>query len=319
MIKKISLFILTVILSTTVYILFNNSIPSDTAEKQYESELIKKFAVYSPLIPSDITFAGEKVPIQNFDVKESLDNEMLANAFWHSQMIRFLKRANRCFPIIEPILKRNNIPEDFKYLAVAESGLVNVVSPSKATGFWQFMQKTAKEYNLEVSTEVDERYHLEKSTQAACDYLNEAYQKFGSWTLVAASYNMGMGGLSRQLSRQSVDSYYDLYLNRETARYVYRIIAIKIIMQSPTNYGFNLRQKELYPIIPTTTIVCDTTLPDLRKWALEQGVNYKILKILNPWLRKTYLKNIKKKTYQIKITEKGFRNFANSNLEEDKK
>ena len=315
MTKKISLLILSVSLSFIIYILFNNSITPELAEEQYESEIVKKFAIYNPIIPENINFAGEPVPLDNFDIKESLDNEMLANAFWHSQMIRFLKRANRYFPIIEPILKKNNIPDDFKYLAVAESGLVNVVSPSKATGFWQFLQKTAKEYHLEINNEVDERYHIEKSTQAACEYLNEAYQKFGSWTLVAASYNMGMGGLSRQLERQKVDSYYDLYLNRETSRYVFRILAIKTIMQSPTNYGFNLRKKELYPSIPTTIIHCDTTISDLRKWSLEQGINYKILKLLNPWLRKTYLKNIKKKDYQIKITEKGFRNFANSNLD----
>ncbi len=318
MIKNISLSFLIVVLSITVYILFNNSITSDSAEEQYEAEVVKKFAVYNPIIPKNINFAGEQVPVDNFDIRESLDNEMLANAFWHSQMIRFLKRANRVFPIIDPILERNNIPADFKYLAVAESGLVNVISPSKATGIWQFMQTTAKEYNLEIGSEVDERYHLEKSTQAACDYLNEAYRKFGNWTLAAASYNMGMGGLSRRLERQKVDSYYDLFLNKETSRYVFRIIAIKTIMESPINYGFNLRNKELYPVVPTTTIVCDSSISNLRLWSIEQGINYKILKLLNPWLRKSYFKNIRKNTYQIRIPEKGFRNFANSNLEEDK-
>lgn len=316
MIKNIALFFLTVILSIAVYFLFNNSITPDNSDKQYESEVVKKFAVYSPIIPKDIEFSGELLPISDFDVKESLDNEMLANAFWHSQMIRFLKRSNRYFPIIEPILKKNNIPDDFKYLAVAESGLVNVVSPAKATGFWQFLNTTGKEYDLVINKEVDERYHLEKSTQAACDYLNDAYKKFGNWTLVAASYNMGMGGLSRQLESQKVDSYYDLMLNSETARYVYRIVAIKTIMQSPTNYGFNLRAKDLYPKIPTTTEVCDTTIADFNEWAINHGINYKLLKLLNPWLRKPYLKNIKKNTYQIKIPEEGFRKFANSKLEE---
>ena len=318
MIKNIALFFLTVVLSIAVYLLFNNSITPDNSEKQFEAEVVKKFAVYSPIIPKDISFAGEVIPVEEFDIKESLDNEMLANAFWHSQMIRFIKRANRYFPIIEPILAKNNIPDDFKYLAVAESGLVNVVSPSKATGFWQFLNKTGKEYGLVINKEVDERYHLEKSTQAACDYLNESYKKFGSWTLVAASYNMGKGGLSRRLESQKVNSYYDLLLNSETARYVFRIAAIKTIMENPINYGFHLRKQDLYPPIPFTVEVCDTTITDLSQWALDKGINYKILKILNPWLRKPYLKNIEKNTYEIKIPEEGFRNFARPNLEEHK-
>ncbi len=315
MIKNILLTLLSVVLVITVYFLFNNSITPDNSKKQYESEIIKKFAVYSPILPENIIFAGEKVPLEDFDVKESLDNEMLANAFWHSQMIRFLKRAHRYFPVIEPILKKNNIPDDFKYLAVAESGLVNVVSPAKATGFWQFMNKTGKEYDLVINKEVDERYHLEKSTQAACDYLNEAYRKFGNWTLVAASYNMGMGGVSRRLAEQKVDSYYDLLLNAETTRYVYRIVAIKTIVENPINYGFRLRPIDLYSPIPYTTEVCDSTIDDLRQWSIDKGINYKILKLMNPWLRKSYLKNIEKNTYQIKLPEKGFRKFANPNLE----
>ncbi len=314
MIKNIALFFLTVILSIAVYFLFNNSITPDNSEKQYQAEVLNKFAVFSPVIPDDINFAGEELPLEKFDVKESLDNEMLANAFWHSQMMRFLKRAHRYFPVIEPILKKNHIPDDFKYLAVAESGLTNIVSPAKAAGYWQFMSKTGKEYGLIINKEVDERYQLEKSTQAACDYLNVAYQKFGSWTLVAASYNMGMGGVSKQIETQKVESYYDLLLNSETSRYVYRIIAIKIIMEHPENYGFHLRTVDLYPQIPITTISCDTTINDFVDWSFNQGINYKILKLLNPWLRKPYLKNIEKNTYQIKIPEKGFRKFANPKL-----
>ncbi len=319
MIKNIALFFLTVILSIAVYSLFINSITPDNSEKQYEAEVLKKFAVFSPSIPDNVNFAGERLPLENFDVKESLDNEMLANAFWHSQMMRFLKRSHRYFPIIDPILKKNNIPDDFKYLAVAESGLANVVSPAKATGVWQFMSKTGKEYGLVINKEVDERYQLEKSTQAACDYLNEAYHKLGSWTLVAASYNMGMSGVSRQMGKQKVDSYYDLLLNSETSRYVYRIVAIKIIMQNPTNYGFHLRSTDLYPQIPTHTISCDTTINDFVEWSFNQGINYKLLKLLNPWLRKPYLNNIEKNTYQIKIPEKGFRKFENSKIKEESK
>lgn len=312
MIKNAILFLLSVTISVAVYFLFNNSITSENSDKQFKTELLKhNYLIYSPLIPDEMSFAGEPVPSENFDIFESFDNEMLANAFWHSQMMRFLKRANRYFPIIEPILKENNIPDDFKYLAVAESGLDNVVSSAKATGFWQFMPKTAKDYKLIVNKEVDERYNLEKSTQAACNYLNDAYEKFGNWTLVAASYNMGRGGLSRRLSEQKVDSYYDLFLNQETSRYVFRIIAIKTIMSKPSNYGFKLRKQDLYKTIPFHELAVDTTINDLKAWALEQGVYYKVLKNLNPWLRKPYLKNIEKRTFQIKIPEKGFRKFAN--------
>ena len=318
MIKNIALFFLTILLSIAVFFLFNNSITPDNSEKQFESEVVKELAVFSPIIPEEVYFAKERFPLENFDVKESLDNEMLANAFWHSQMIRFIKRANRYFPIIEPILKKNHIPDDFKYLAVAESGLSNIVSPAKATGFWQFLNKTGKEYGLTINKEVDERYNLEKSTQAACDYFNEAYQKFGNWTLVATSYNMGKGGLSRRLSEQRVNSFFDLLLNSETARYVYRIAAIKIIMENPNNYGFHLRKQDLYPPIPYTIEVCDSTIDDFNQWAFDKGINYKILKLMNPWLRKPYLKNIEKKTYQIKIPEKGFRKFATPILEEQK-
>lgn len=307
MIKNISLFFLTVILSITVYFLFNNSITPDNFDKQYEAETIKKLAVFSPKIPSDATFAGEIVPVANYDVLESLDNEMLANALWHSQMMRFIKRANRYFPIIEPILKKNGIPDDFKYLAVAESGLANVVSPSKAAGFWQFLSKTGKEFGLTINKEIDERYHLEKSTQAACDYLNKAYKKFGNWTLVAASYNMGMGGLSRRLAKQKVNSYYDLLLNTETGRYVYRIVAIKTIMSKPNNYGFNLRYKELYSPIPTDSILSDSTISNLQQWSIDKGVNYKILKLLNPWIRKDYINNPNRKVYIINLPQSNSR------------
>lgn len=306
-----------VAISVTVSFIFINSITPENIEKQYESESAKKSAVYSPKIPEGVNFAGERIPIENYDIRESLDNEMLANAFWHSQMMRFLKRANRYFPIIEPILGKNNIPNDFKYLAVAESALTNAVSSAKATGFWQFLPKTAKEYGLEVNSEIDERYHLEKSTQAACDYLNKSYKKFGSWTLVAASYNMGSSRLSRSIKSQKVDNYFDLFLNSETSRYVFRIVAIKTIMENPVKYGYNLRQKDLYQTIPINIIELDSAVVDFNDWALEQGVNYKILKNLNPWLRKPYLKNINKKTYKVKIPLSGFRKFAQTNSVND--
>ena len=304
--------ITTVSLSISLYFLLTNSLTEEKYDEQYHLEQLKNYNVYTPYIPKKIYFAGESVPIEKFDIYESLDNEMLANGFWHSQMIRFFKRSHRYFPIIEPILKKNNIPNDFKYLAVAESALSNIVSPSGAKGFWQFLSKTGKEYHLIINKEVDERYNLEKATQAACDYFNDAYKKYGNWTLVAASYNMGMNGLTKQLERQKVNSYYDLFLNRETARYVYRIIAIKTVMEHPHDYGFRLREDDLYKPIPVKILAIDSTINDLVSFAFQQKTNYKILKLLNPWLRKSYLKNIEKRTYQIKIPVEGFRTFANS-------
>ena len=301
-----------VLLSISLYFLLTNSLTKEKSDEQYHSEQLKNYIVYTPYIPKKIFFADEELPIKSFDVYESLDNEMLANGFWHSQMIRFLKRAHRYFQIIEPILKKNNIPDDFKYLAVAESALSNAVSPSGAKGFWQFLSKTGKEYNLVINKEVDERYNLEKTTQAACDYFNDAYKKYKNWTLVAASYNMGMGGLSRQIKKQHVYSYYDLLLNKETSRYIYRIVAIKTIMEDPHSYGFRLRKDDLYPAIPVKIVKVDSTINDLVSFAFQQKTNYKILKLLNPWLRKSYLKNIEKRSYQIKIPVEGFRTFVNS-------
>ncbi len=298
-----------------IFLLFTNSITDERAKEQMataQKESLKShFPYVLPYIPKKVYFAEERVPLEQYDVKESLDNEMLSNAFWHSQMFRFIKRSNRYFPIIEPILKKNNIPDDFKYLAVAESGLDDVVSPSRAEGKWQFLKRTAKDYGLTVDKYVDERYHLEKATQAACDYLNKAYKQFGNWTLAAASYNMGIEGLSRSLESQKVQSYYDLFLNRETAKYVFRIIAIKLVMEHPEQYGFYLTKGELYPLIPTTFVTIDTTINDLKTFAIRQNCNYKILKQLNPWLRNTSLPVKANKSYQILFPKKGFRNFAN--------
>ena len=194
-------------------------------------------------------------------------------------------------------------------MAVIESGLTNAVSPSGAKGFWQFLKKTGQEYDLEVNSEVDERYNIEKSTQAACDYLNEAHRKFNNWTLVAASYNMGKSGLNKQLSRQLTDNYWDLLLNNETSRYVNRIIAVKMIMSEPETYGFHVLKKDMYPFVPTKTIEIDTIVNNLAIFAYQNGVNYKILKNFNPWLRQSYLKNKYKKTYTIKLPVDGYRNF----------
>jgi hypothetical protein len=258
--------------------------------------------VYAPEMPDAVDFAGEALPMDNFDAKERFDRELISNCFRHSATFLFFKKANRYFPIIEPILKANGIPDDIKYLSVAESALSNAVSPAGARGFWQFMSGSAKERNLEVNSEVDERYHLEKATVAACKYLNAAYKDLGSWTLAAASYNMGKAGLKKRMQAQGGTTYFDLHLNSETSRYVSRIMAIKEIMKNPARYGFNLEEKDLYPPMPKfKTLTITGSIPSLAQFAKDQKTTYRMLKLYNPWLRSTSLTNKYKKTYLIKI------------------
>lgn len=256
--------------------------------------------------PTELDFAGEKTPLNISDVRERFDRELLVNANLDATTKIIIKRANRAFPVIEPILKRNGIPDDFKYLAVIESGLVNVVSPAGARGVWQFMPDTGKERGLEVNDIVDERYHLEKSTEAACRYLNDAYKKFGSWTLAAASYNGGVGGVNKQITFQGVTNYYDLLLTDETARYVFRILALKEIMKHPVEYNFTIPATELYPILPVKKVEVTSSIPDLAVFSKEQGINYKILKIHNPWLRDRKLDVAAGKKYTLDIPLQGY-------------
>ena len=256
--------------------------------------------------PTAIDFAGEKAPLQIADVRERLDRELLVNANLHSSTILIIKRANRAFPIIEPILKQYGVPDDFKYLAVIESALTNAVSPSGAKGVWQFMPDTAKEKGMEVNESVDERYHLQKATEAACKYLVAAKQKFGNWTLAAASYNGGMNGVNTKIVEQQVTDYYDLLLTDETSRYVFRILALKEIMKHPDLYGFEVDKNEMYDNIPTKIIEVDSSITDLAVFAKKQGINYKILKIHNPWLRDKKLSNPTKKKYLIEIPTSGY-------------
>ena len=256
--------------------------------------------------PSKMDFAGEKTPLHLADVKERFDRELIVNANLHGSMIIITKRANREFPIIEPILKKYGVPDDFKYLAVAESALVNATSSAGAKGVWQFMPATAKEYGMEVTDEVDERYHLIKSTEAACKYLVNAKQKMGSWTLAAASYNGGLAGVNRQITSQGENNYYDLLLTEETYRYVFRILALKEIMQNPVMYGFTYTKDELYNGIPTKKMEIDSSITDLAAFAKQQGINYKILKIHNPWLRDKKLTNTSGKKYVIEIPTSGY-------------
>lgn len=252
--------------------------------------------------PTKLQFAGEKVPLDNFDVYESMDREMQVNAYWHSQALYILKRYERYFRIIEPILKEEGVPDDFKYLAIAESNLnEKAVSPVGATGIWQFMKATAREHGLEVSSEVDERYHLEKATRAACKYLKKGYEKFGSWTTVAATYNAGRARIIKEMKRQEVDNYYDLLLNQETARYVYRILAMKLLVENPAQFNFEVKKSEMYPYIPVKNIKVTSKVSNFAQFAQQHGINYKILKQFNPWLRQNKLTNRRHKTYNIAI------------------
>lgn len=281
--------------------LFSFSKDEVAETKEYQHSFNTDYKIYALNVPENLFFAEEKVPLQLLDVHEKLDRELLVNTYWQSNTLLYLKRANKYFPIIEPILKKNGIPEDFKYLAVIESGLTPIVSPAGAAGFWQIMKTTGKEMGLEINSEVDERYHVAKATEVACKYLNDAYAKFGSWTLAAASYNMGMGGLNRQLTKQQVQTYYDLKLNSETGRYVYRIMAAKEILSTPKKYGFQYRENQLWNGVQTEELKVIQTVSDLAIFAKELGINYKILKEYNPWLRSNSLtlKSVSEYTFDI--------------------
>lgn len=290
--------------------LFSFSQPPDDRNNKiqtYRQRFNDNYKIYAVPIPHELYFAGERVPLERFDVYEALDREFLVNTYWQSQTMLFIKRANRYFPVIEPILKANGIPDDFKYLSLIESGLTNVVSPAGATGYWQFMKGSARDYGLEVSSEIDERYHLEKSTVAACKYIKDSYNHYGSWSMAAASYNVGRRGINRQVTRQKEETFYDLLLNQETARYLYRTLAVKCILENPDKYGFHFREYDLYPEIPTFKVKVDSAVTHWADFADKYSTNYKILKYFNPWLRQSYLKNAKKKTYYITVPEQGAR------------
>ncbi len=252
-------------------------------------------------LPEQLTFAGDSVPLHIPDVRERLDRELHINTYWHSSTIFLIKRANKWLPQMEQILKENGIPDDFKYLAAIEGGFMNEVSPKEAVGFWQIRKDAGKEFGLEISKTVDERYDPIKSTEAACRYLKKAYDKFGNWTNVAASYNRGMSGLARAIDNQKIDNYYDLMLNEETSRYVFRILAIKEIFENPKKYGFNISNEHLYEAETLRYVQVDNDIKDLVKFANDQGINYKLLKRHNPWLRDDKLNVKRGKSYQIAL------------------
>ncbi len=298
----IPLFILT---GAGMIYLFSNSTgkKEQLTEDEYRNAFRRHYKIFAAQIPSQLDFAGEKVPLNRFDVREGLDRELLVNSYWHSNTQLMFKRAFRYFPIIDSVLKANNIPVDFRYLAMIESGLQNVVSPTGASGFWQIMKGTGIDYGLEITLQVDERYHLIKSTEAACKYLQEAKERFGSWTLAAVAYNMGNGATTKQLYEQQVNNYYDMYLNPETARYIFRILAVKTIYEKPTQYGFYFRKKDFYPPLITNTVKTSETDINLVEFSKIHGIPYKILKLLNPWLRSDRLLNPSGKTYRITVPQ----------------
>jgi len=298
----IAITITAVVFSISLFVFDRDEIKA--VQKQAE-EFPQGYRIISPKIPDNIEFAGERVPVENFEVKERIEREFIVNTYFHSLTLLAIKRASRWFPVIEPILKKNDIPDDFKYLSVIESNLENVISPSGATGFWQFMDAAGKKYGLEINSQIDERYHVEKSTQAACSYLKDAYEMFGTWTMAAASYNMGTNGISDQIIKQKTKNYYNLVLSIETSRYIARIIAFKYIVQNWENYGFDIKEEELYQPLKFFEVTLDSSVGNFADYAFAQGINYKTLKLYNPWLRDNYLSNRTRSVYKIKIPEKG--------------
>ncbi|WP_179352501.1 lytic transglycosylase domain-containing protein [Winogradskyella vidalii] len=274
-----------------------------------EDPIVNSYNVYALEMPENLNFAGEMVPINDPDIYERMDRELLVNTYWQSNGLLMFKRAQKYFPIIEPILKKHGVPDDFKYLAVIESGLIQTAkSPAGASGIWQIMAATGRENGLEVNSNVDERYNLEKATEVACDYLKKAKANLGSWTKAAAAYNAGNQGVSRRLEEQKVDDYYDLLLGEETGRYVFRIVALKEILSNPDKYGFNFNKTHLYKKVPTFKVEVDTAVTDFAQFAKNFNINYKILKLHNPWLREPHLNNRSRKLYEIAIPKAGFYN-----------
>ncbi|MBR1792289.1 MAG: lytic transglycosylase domain-containing protein [Bacteroidales bacterium] len=273
----------------------------DNDDELYQQAIRNDYRVFAPLLPDTLTLAGERVPLELYYVYEGLDRELSSIMYQQLNTQLVFKRANRFFPEIEDILCKYDIPEDFKYLCVTESSLTNATSPAKAQGFWQLMKVTAEQYGLEVNDEVDMRNDLTAATEAACRFMRSLYNRYGSWTLAAAAYNMGPNGLARQMEAQDQDNYYDLWLNSETARYVYRILAYKLIMQNPQDYGFNLRYCDLYPPLPYNTDTLSGRNINLYHYAKRHGCSYRMLRTMNPWLKGNTLHNRQGKTYTMKL------------------
>ena len=296
---KLAQRILSLLSISIITVIFYNAILKTAPNPELQTH--KGYKIKALKLPSGLNLAGERVPVEINDVKERMERELLVNTYWQSNGILLLKRANRYFPILEPLLAKYNLPDDFKFLALAESGFTDETSSAGAAGIWHFMRTTGKEYGLEINDNVDERYNIEKSTKVAAEYLIKAKEKLGSWTLAAAAYNAGIRGVSRRLEAQEVSSYYDVKLPDETERYIFRILALKEIITNPKKYGFVFDKEDLYTVKETRLVKVDTAISNLTLFAKEFGMNYKELKIYNPWLREHKLNNKSRKLYEIKI------------------
>lgn len=296
-VRFLSIIFITILSITFFNAVYISDVPS-------EKNTADTYTIKALKIPDELTFAGEKVPTELYDIKERMDRELLVNTYWQSNGLLLIKRAHKYFPIIEPMLKKYGIPDDFKYLAVAESGLENNSSSAGAAGFWHFLKSSAKEYGLEVNQNVDERYNLEKATKVAADYLKKSKKRFGTWTLAAAAYNAGNARIARNLKKQQVTDYYDLLLNNETSRYVLRIVALKEVLSYPKKYGFEFDKEDLYTYPETRTVKVDTVITNIASFAKGFNINYKELKLHNAWLRENKLNNKSRKSYKITISVK---------------
>lgn len=276
---------------------------SPSATHSHDSDAAMHMSpVIAPSVPESVTFAGKKISLDDIDMWERLDRELSAMSYTHGNTLLAIKRANRYFPVMAPILKEQGIPADMIYLAAIESTLnPRAVSPAKAAGMWQFMPSTGKEYGLEVGNDVDERYDVEKSTRAACRYLKDAYAKYGNWESVAASYNGGMARVTNELAAQQASSAYDLWLAEETMRYMFRLLAMKMIMESPRDYGFNLTASQLYQPLEYTEVTVNGPVDNWAQWAIDHGTDYMTLREHNPWIRAKSLANKSGKTYKVRI------------------
>mgnify|MGYP005989295335 FL=1 len=285
-----------------VTVVFINAI--STTQIKIQKNTSDTYKIKALKLSPDLNLAGERVPLEKLDIRERMDRELLVNTYWQSNGLLLLKRANKYFPILEPLLKKYGLPDDFKYLAVAESALIDETSSAGAAGMWHFMKGTGREYGLEINKNVDERYNIEKSTKVAAEYLKKSKERLGSWTLAAAAYNAGNYGVARRLKTQQVTSYYDALLPDETERYVFRIIALKEVLTNPKAYGFIFDQNDLYTLPKTRTVKVDTVITNIANFAKKFGTNYKELKLHNPWLRENKLNNASRKLYEIKIPVK---------------
>lgn len=286
------------------FALFSSYTPSEqTTTTSSVAETSKRLPqLIKPVdLDKSFDFAGEPLPMNNFDVRERLDRELVVNSYRHGNTLLNIKKAARFFPLIEKILQEHNIPNDFKYMAVAESDLSNAISPAGAKGFWQFMRPTARDYGMEVSSTVDERYHLEKATHAACKYILKLHRQFGNWSLAAAAYNMGQTRLAKEIAQQKAKNFYDLNLNLETSRYLFRLVAIKEILNNPDDFGFDLGTELYQPLDNFAVVEVNSAISNLGDFAQKYGTSYRMLKRYNPWLISTSLANSSKKKYFIKI------------------